>query len=49
MNPKVRVGTEEVENLYSYVYDRPKPYNYEPARQPGDQEQTRIRRNNSRN
>ena len=29
--------TEEVENVYSYAYDGPQPYNYEPARRPRDQ------------
>ncbi len=35
-------------NVYSYAYDRPQPYNYEPVRCPRDPEQTRIRRNNDR-
>ncbi len=39
--------TEEVVNVYSYAYDGPQPYNYESARLPRDQEQTRVRRNNS--
>ena len=38
------VLTEEV--VDSKAYDRPQPYNDEPARHPRDQEQTWVRRNN---
>lgn len=35
----------EVENVYSYAYDGPRSYNYEPVRCPRDQQQTVMRRN----
>ncbi len=36
---------EEIVNVYSYSYDGPQPYNYEPAIRQREQGQARIRQN----
>ncbi len=46
MDANASLDTEEVENVYWNVFGEPQPYNYEPARDPRDQEQIRVRRNN---
>ena len=42
---KLHFDTCEVENVYSYTYDVPQIHNYQPAKRPRGQEQTKTKGN----